>query len=85
MSYLCPFYVVPDCFPFFFQVIEVGSLNMTNCDTGSVLLDEERHDAFKNLSNSLLNTGVSFGFQPQDLYDHFEVKIYDFEVKFLRF
>ncbi|GLT69615.1 hypothetical protein SLA2020_417520 [Shorea laevis] len=64
-------------------VLEFGALLFkSKCDLGSLpsKFEEERCN-LKNFLNSISNYNFSMSFQLQDLYDHFEVKLNDFEMK----
>lgn len=55
----------------------------SKCDTRPLLTDdEEKYYILKNLLDSISNSNFSIGIQFQDLDDHFEVKLNDFEVWF---
>lgn len=54
----------------------------TKCDMGSNPSDNEQAYALNNLLTSVSECKVPLSFQLQDLYDHFEVKLNDFEVSF---
>lgn len=57
---------------------------MTKCDLGSQPSDDEEQSCTpKNFLTSVSSCNISPCFQIQDLYDHFEVKLNDFEVRFL--
>ncbi|VVA31867.1 PREDICTED: vacuolar [Prunus dulcis] len=63
-------------------VFEAGSLMFrTKCDMGSNPSDNEQAYALNNLLTSVSECKVPLSFQLQDLYDHFEVKLNDFEMK----
>ncbi|KAE8077724.1 hypothetical protein FH972_016258 [Carpinus fangiana] len=64
-------------------VLEFGALLFkSKCDLGSFpsKFEEERSN-LKNFLNSISTSNCSMSFQLQDLYDHFEVKLNDFEMK----
>ncbi|BFG24048.1 hypothetical protein CerSpe_103220 [Prunus speciosa] len=63
-------------------VFEAGSLMFrTKCDMGSNPSDNEQAYALNNLLTSVSECKVPLSFLLQDLYDHFEVKLNDFEMK----
>ncbi|KAM1717129.1 hypothetical protein COP2_025269 [Malus domestica] len=65
-------------------VIEAGSLIfMTRCDIGSHPSDDGQSYTFKNFLTSVFKSYIPLSFQLKDLYDHFEVKLNDFEMKMI--
>ncbi|XP_048318354.2 uncharacterized protein LOC107405745 isoform X2 [Ziziphus jujuba] len=64
---------------------EIGTLLFSSkCDTGPLLTDdEEKSYILKNLLESISNSSFSMGIQFQDISDHFEVKLNDFEMKMI--
>ncbi|XP_062008854.1 uncharacterized protein LOC133725578 isoform X1 [Rosa rugosa] len=63
-------------------VFEAGSLLFrTKCDMGSQPSDEEQFYTLKKFLTSVSSCNISPCVQIQDLYDHYEVKLNDFELK----
>lgn len=65
------------------QVLQLGSLLIkSKSDLDSLTLNiEEQSSSLKHLLNSACSEDFTMGFRLQDLYNHFEVKLNDFEVR----
>lgn len=69
------------------QVFKLGSLLIkSSSDLDSLALNnEEQSSSPKLLLNSACSEDFTIGFRLQDLYNHFEVKLNDCEVRILYF
>lgn len=64
------------------MVLEMGSLSLVSkCKLGSSASGvEDQMHATKNFNSSVSTSGISVEMELEDLYDHFEIKVDDFEV-----
>lgn len=76
-SFIYVFYAI------FQQVVEVGALLFISKSLSSASLGfKEQPCHLKNLINSISSSDLSMCIHLEDLYDHFEIKLNDFEVGF---